>query len=75
VWCKTIAFGTIRRPFDTFGVLSSFSEYSLRLFAFVAGPLFGGALGVFGSLIKDGLDGEEEFGEIDGGPFRKAANK
>jgi hypothetical protein len=41
----------------------------------VAGALFAGALGFFGSLIKDGFDGEEEFGEIDGGPFRKAANK
>jgi transporter family-2 protein len=37
--------------------------------------LFAGALGFFGSLIEDGFDGEEEFGEIDGGPFRKAANK
>ncbi len=39
------------------------------------GALFGGALGFFGSLIEDTFDGEEEFGEIDGGPFRKAANK
>jgi hypothetical protein len=65
----------MRLPFDTFGVLSSFSGYSLRLFAFVLGALFGGALGFFGSLIKDDFNGEEEFGEIDGGPFRKPANK
>ena len=70
-----MAFGAMRRPCDTFGVLSSFSGYSLRLFAFVLVALFGGALGFFGSLIEDGFDGEEEFGEIDGGPFRKPANK
>jgi hypothetical protein len=65
----------MRLPRETFGVLRSFSGYPLRLFALVAGALFGGALCFFGSLIEDGFDGEEEFGEIDGGPFRKAANK
>jgi hypothetical protein len=41
----------------------------------VAGALFGGALGFFGSLGKDGLDGVDKFREIDGGPARKTANK
>jgi hypothetical protein len=70
-----MACGLMRLPRETFGVLRSFSGYPLRLFALVAGALFGGALGFFGSLIKDDFNGEEEFGEIDGGPFRKAANK
>jgi hypothetical protein len=65
----------MRLPCDTFGVLSSFSGYSLRLFAFVEGALFDGAFCFFGSLGKDGLDGVDKFGEIDGGPFRKPANK
>jgi hypothetical protein len=65
----------MRLPRDTFGVLRSFSGYPLRLFAFVAGALFDGAFCFFSSLGKDGLDGEEELGEIDGGPFRKPANK
>ncbi len=70
-----MACGLMRLPRETFGVLRSFSGYPLRLFALVAGALFGSALGFFGSLGKDGLDGVDKFREIDGGPFRKAANK
>ena len=64
--CGVIAFAL------TFGVLV---RVSLWLFAFVPGPLFGGFGSVGGSLVEDGFDGKEEFCEIDGGPFRKAANK
>jgi hypothetical protein len=70
-----MACGLMRLPRETFGVLRSFSGYPLRLFAFVAGALFSGALGFFGSLFKDSLDGVDKFREIDGGPARKTANK
>jgi hypothetical protein len=70
-----MACGLILRPAETFGVLSCFSGYALRLFAFVPWPFFGGALGFVGSLLEDVFNGDEEFCEVDGGPFRKAANK
>jgi len=66
-----MAFGAMALA-ETFGVLA---RVSLWLFAFVLWPLFCGFCSVCGSLVEDGFDGEEEFREIDCGPFRKPANK
>jgi hypothetical protein len=75
VWCNTIAFGLMRLPADTFGVLSSFSGYLLGLFAFVLGALFGGfALG-FGAAVDFAVEESEEFGKVGRGPRPNGANK
>ena len=74
MWCKTIAFGTIRRPFDTFGVLRSFSGL-LGLFAFVLGASFGGFTGFVGAAVDFGVEESEEFGKVGCGPRTNGANK
>jgi hypothetical protein len=58
-----MACGLMRLPLLTFGVLSIFSGYFLAFRC------------VFGAGVEDGLDGEEEFGEVAGGPAGKPANK
>jgi hypothetical protein len=66
VWCNTTAFGVMRLPRDTFGVLSSFSGY------FLAPSDFGLNAAAFGvvrcSLVELELDEEEEFCEVGGRP-------
>ena len=51
-------------PLLTFGVLSNFSR-CLGLVAF----------SVLGALMEDALDGDDDFGEVGGGPAGEAANK
>ena len=61
-----MACGLMRRPADTFGVLSCFSLNLAALgnFGFDA-PAFGV---VDGSLVELAFDQEEEFCEVGGGP-------
>ena len=56
-------------------IASFIKAFPVPALAFVTGALFGGFGSVCGSLVEDGFDGEEEFREIDCGPFRKPANK
>jgi len=61
-----MACGLIRRPADTFGVLSCFSLNLARLGNF---SLDAAAFGVVdGSLVELAFDQEEEFCEVGGGP-------
>jgi hypothetical protein len=62
-----MAFGVMRRPAETFGVLRSFSR-NLGLVGF-AGFV------VLGATVEDGFDGKEEFGEVGAGPFCETPNK
>lgn len=61
-----MAFGVIRLPRVTFGLFNCFSAYAFCFFGFGV---------MLGAGVEDGFDGEEEFGKVGGGPFRKAANK
>jgi hypothetical protein len=62
-----MAFGVMRRPAETFGVLRSFSR-NLGLVGF---PGFV----VLGATVEDFFDGEEEFGEVGAGPLGETPNK
>jgi hypothetical protein len=60
-----MAFGVMRRPAETLGVLSCFSRNL-------------GALGfglMLGAGVEDAFDGEEEFCEVAGRPAGEPANK
>ena len=56
----------------TFGVLVRVSAYSLRLFAFVLGTLFGGSLVGFGALVDFAVNESEEFGKVGCRPARNS---
>jgi hypothetical protein len=58
-----MAFGVMRRPAETFGLLSIFSGYFLAFNC------------VLCAGVKDAFDGKEEFGEVAGRPAGKPANK
>ena len=60
-----MAFGVMRLPAETLGVLSCFS---LNL-----GPLGFGLM--LGALVEDALDGDDDFSEVAGGPAGEARNK
>jgi hypothetical protein len=62
-----MAFGVMRRPAETFGVLRSFSR-NLGLVGF-AGFV------VLGATVEDALDGEKEFCEVAGRPAGETRNK
>jgi len=60
-----MACGLMRRPAETFGVLSSFS---LNLGAFGFGLMLC-------PVVEDALDGDNDFCEVGAGPFCEAPNK
>ena len=62
-----MAFGVMRLPADTFGVLRSFSR-NLGLVGF-AGFV------VLGAVVEDALDRNDDFCEVGGRPAGEAANK
>jgi hypothetical protein len=62
-----MAFGVMRLPADTLGVLSCFS-LNLGLVAF-AGFV------VLGPVVEDALDGDDDFGEVGGRPAGEPPNK
>jgi hypothetical protein len=70
-----MACGRMRLPRETFGVLRSFSEYPLRLFAFVLGTLFAGLSGFVSAPVDFGVEESEEFGKVGRGPRPNGANK
>ncbi len=60
-----MAFGVMRRPAETLGVLSCFSRNL-------------GALGfglMLGPVVEDALDGDDDFSEVGGRPAGEPANK
>jgi hypothetical protein len=65
----------MRLPFVTFGELSNFSGYPLRLFAFVLCLLFAGASIGFGASVDFAVEESEEFGKVGRGPRPNGANK
>ena len=60
-----MAFGVMRRPAETFGVLSCFSRN--------LGPLGLGLM--LGAIVENALDGKKEFGKVAAGPFCEPPNK
>jgi hypothetical protein len=60
-----MAFGVMRRPAETFGVLSCFSRN--------LGPLGFGLM--LGAGVEDFFDGKKEFGKVAAGPFCEPPNK
>ena len=73
MWCNTTAFGTILRPFVTFGLFSNFVGYCLALgnFGFDTATL----AVVFGAVVDFAVDEGEELGEVGGGPTFDALKK
>jgi hypothetical protein len=68
-----MAFGTIRLPLETLGVLSCFSGNARALgdFGFDAA-----AFAVVGRpFVEDAFDGDEKFREVGAGPLGEPANK
>ena len=73
MWWSTTACGTMRLPLLTLGLFScrSLNLRALGDFGFDAAAL----LVVRCAFVEDAFDGDEKFGEVCRGPFRKAPNK